>query len=79
METFLIRRAFCDRIGGMCSAKLDIAAGVLKGSALGPLLFLLLVIELASALKSPGFIFPDDITLVGSTVRESLSNGTGLP
>lgn len=63
--------------GGRRSAKLDITSSYLQGSSLEPLFFLVFISVIASALKSPIFIFIDDVKVVGSTGRGDHSSDMG--
>jgi len=43
LENFLAERLQCTRVGNSCSTKISLRSGVIQGSCLGPLLFVLYV------------------------------------
>lgn len=79
MEALFTKRAFYIRIGDNCSAKLEVKGSVPRGSVLGSLLFVLFIVDLASALKSPSFFFFGDVKVVGSTAKKTSLRYSGCP
>ena len=53
-------------VDGKKSSFLDVKAGVLQGSWLGPLLFILYINDIINDLESQIIIFVDDTTLLAS-------------
>jgi len=43
LENFLADRSQCTRVGNSCSTKINLCSGVIQGSCLGPLLFILYI------------------------------------
>ena len=60
LNDFLTNRKQRVVLNGQCSSWVDIRAGVSPGSILGPLLFLIYVIDLPNGLKSECKLFADD-------------------
>ena len=62
-------------LNGQCSSWVDIQAGVLQGSILGPILFLIHVDDLPNGLKSKCKLFADGTSLF-SLVHNICTSGT---
>ena len=67
LNDFLTNRKQRVVLNGQCSSWVDIRAGVPKGSILGPLLFLIYVIDLPNGLKSECKLFADYTSLFSVT------------
>ena len=52
-----------DLLNGILSSPLPVKAGVLKGSVLGPVLFLIFINDLSDSLENPAYVFADDTIL----------------
>ena len=63
LNDFLTNRKQRVVLNGQCSSWVDIRAGVLQGSILGHLLFLIYVNDLPNGLKSEYKLFADDTSL----------------
>ena len=68
IEFFLVGRSRTEVLNGNSWAKLQVPSGVLQGSVLGPILFLLYICDLPDSLQSQICLFADD-TAVCLTVR----------
>lgn len=65
LKSYLSKRSQCVRNGNLCSEFVDILHGVPQGSVLGPLLFLVYINDLHSAIKySTAIHFADDTSLI---------------
>ena len=67
---FLSKRQERTVINGKCSSWEGVSAGVMQGSILGPLLFLVYINNLPDTLQSNVRIYPDD-TFLFSVVHDS--------
>jgi hypothetical protein len=66
-KSYLSQRSQYVEIGGVLSNPLDITCGVPQGSILGPLLFLLYINDMSSAItKSKLFLYADDSAIIYS-------------
>ena len=65
IQEFLDGRTFYVEVEGSRSGLKGSVSGVPQGSVLGPLLFLLYINDLVATLKSPCFMFADDVKVVG--------------
>jgi len=54
LRNFFTGRSQCTEVGGTLSEFVDLLSGVIQGSALGPLLFLTFINELAEILEKFG-------------------------
>ena len=63
LNDFVTKRKQRVVLNGQCSSWVDIRAGVLQGSILGSLLFLIYVNDLPNGLKSKCKLFADDTSL----------------
>ena len=64
-------------LNGQHSSWKDVTAGVLQGSILGPLLFLVYINDLSNGLKSNPKLFSDDTSLF-SVIHDVNSSQTDL-
>ena len=63
MKHFLTNRKQRVKLNGQSSSWTNVKAGVPWGSTLGPLLFLIYIIDLADGLSSNTMLFADDTSL----------------
>ena len=66
IQNFLTGRYHCTRVGNVLSDSVHLLSGVVQGSGLGPLLFVLYINELAEILRTYGVIvrlFADDLKM----------------
>ena len=63
LKSFLSSRFQRVVLNGQCSSWLSVEAGVLQGSILGPLLFLIYINDLPGNLQSTVKLFADDTSL----------------
>ena len=63
LKSFLSSRFQRVVLNGQCSSWLSVQAGVLQGSILGPLLFLIYINDLPGNLQSTVKLFADDTSL----------------
>lgn len=68
IRNFLSDRTFRVKVGQALSSSFDVISGVPQGSVLGPLLFLLFIIDIPSLLSSPSALYADDIKLYNDAV-----------
>lgn len=61
IESYLSERWAFVRLGGTSSETFSITSGVPQGSHLGPLLFVLFVNDLCGLIRSPKYMFADDL------------------
>ena len=75
-ENYLSNRHQVTKVNGVESNYRILECGVPQGSILGPLLFVLYINQLPSALTSDCFLYADDTAIVctGNTDRNSKSN-----
>ena len=70
IQSFLKDRSQFVIIGQSCSSRRNVPSGVIQGSVLGPLLFLLYINDITDCIKSGRpFLFADDLKIVYSTSR----------
>lgn len=69
---FLTDRNFKVRVDNTCSAEFSITSGVLQGSVLGPLLFLLYIQYITRIISSKRFFYADDVKLYANPIRYSV-------
>ena len=62
----LINKQQCVVIEGLSSTLADIKAGVLQGSRLGPLFFIIFINDIVENLEREIFLFADDTTILAS-------------
>jgi hypothetical protein len=70
IEGFLTDRYFQVRVGTDLSNTKPVLSSVPQGSVLGPILFILYIVDLPLALNSPVKLFADDTKLFGDPLRE---------
>ena len=66
IKNFLSDRTHCTRVGNAESEFLSLITGVIQGSSIGPLLFVMYINELADILRACGVIvrlFADDLKM----------------
>jgi len=66
IKIFLSNQSQCIRVGDAASATLPLLSGVIQGSAIGPILFVMYINELAEILSKAGVtgrLFADDLKM----------------
>ena len=74
IETFIKNRTFYVTVEGIKSEEGRACSGVPQGSVIGPLLFLVFINDLASIIKSPCYMFADDVKVVGNPTTHVLQS-----
>ena len=66
IEDFLSHRTHRIKVNGSLSSKSSVKSGILQGSILGPLLFIIFINDLPSEIKNHCLMFADDTKIVGA-------------
>ena len=75
ISNFLTGRSHCTRVGKSFSDNAELISGVVQGSVLGPLLFLLYINDIFSIIKYPvtGKLYADDLKIYTNTSTDNLT------
>ena len=73
VQDFLSGRTMKVKIGDVFSACKDVLSGVIQGSVIGPLLFIIFVNDLPNCISSLSKLFADDLKLIVSPCNFSVS------
>ena len=71
-SSYLSKRKICTVIDGCKSEALEIPAGIPQGSRLGPLLWIIFIIDIQVDLESEVLLFADDTCLFASAIIQLL-------